>query len=113
MARARVRGKLQRERLQREIAAAGGAPELPVPKPKPPPPLTRGGTPKHPRWYRVLAVVQKHFGIAPEFVAEAKTFAEAIELASRYPHRAYVTDWHSKVLFNNGKPIEKESHRVE
>ena len=108
MARARVRGRLWRERMQREIDAAGGAPQLPTPKLEEPPPLTRGGAPKHPRWFRVLAMVQKREGVGYDFVAEAKTASGAIVLASRYSHRAVVTDWHSKVHFNNGKPIERE-----
>jgi hypothetical protein len=107
MARARVRGRLWRRHIEH-------VPELPVATPAEPPPLTRGGTPKHPRWFRVLAIVHGEKGLAyDDFIAEAKTATEAIVLASRYPHRAVVTDWHSKVLFNNWKPIEKETHRVE
>lgn len=110
MARARVRGRLERERLQRQIAGAGGAPALPVPKPVAPPPLTRGGTPQHARWFRVLAVIEKPDGIAYEFVTEAPTQELAAVLASRYTHRAVVTNWHSKQVFDNGRPIEKETH---
>jgi hypothetical protein len=105
-ARARVRGRLWRRHIEH-------VPELPVAKPAEPPPLKRGGTPKHTRWFRVLAMVRKPEGLAYDFVAEAKTASEAMVVASRYSHRAVVTDWHSKVLFNNWKPIEKESHRVE
>jgi hypothetical protein len=72
-----------------------------------PEPLTRGGTPQHPTWPRVIALVRNQQGMVNhDFVAEASTVRDAILLASRYPYRAQVISRSGKREFDNGKAIE-------
>lgn len=97
------------ERYDR-MRSHGEFPEMPpepaIPVAVEPPPLTRGGTPQHPSWYRVMAMIRRDGAIYFDFVTETRTEGEAIIACSRYPFRAVVTDWHSKRLSDNFKPIE-------
>ena len=72
-----------------------------------PPTLTRGGTPQHTHWFRVMAPVMNANGLVDyDFVAEAPTNAEAVTLANRYEYRAVVIDASCRRTYINGKAIE-------
>jgi hypothetical protein len=58
-----------------------------------------------PLTFRVMAQRWEPGGIENTVVAESHHESHAIRMASAYPHRAIVTNWHSKRVFDNGKDI--------
>lgn len=62
----------------------------------------------HPNWYRAMAAV-RHSADPDDWgwalIGESPNLTRAIEIANAHPTRACVTNWSSKIEFENMRPM--------